>query len=356
MGTQPSSGLQGNIIDVSINGSPLSAAVMQFIEEATVDDSVELPSMFSFTVISGETLGEEIPWVDDPKFALGNSVEIKMGPSDALTSMIKGEITALEPEFNSSRLPILRVRGFDRRHRLQRGKKTRTFVQSKDSDIASQVAGAAGLSVVATDSKTTLDYVLQVNQTDWQFLCERARLIGYELAIKEEKLLFRPVANSQSATMTLSFGESLLEFSPRLSVHHQVSKVKVQGWSVKDKQALLGSSQAGDEVSKMGGGSTGAALAQAAFGEAIETIVHSPVVVQAEADQIAKGRFNNTLLYLLSAEGVCQGTPDLRAGIVITIAGVGKRFGGQYYVTGAVHRYTPELGYMTHFKVRRNAV
>src|SRR4051794_36628790 len=214
MGTQPSSGLQGNIIDVSINGSPLSAAVMQFVEEATVDDSVELPSMFSFTGISGETLGEEIPWVDDPKFALGNSVEIKMGPSDALTSMIKGEITALEPEFNSSRLPILRVRGFDRRHRLQRGKKTRTFVQSKDSDIASQVAGAAGLSVTATDSKTTLDYVLQLNQTDWQFLCERARLIGYELAIKGEKLLFRPVANSQSATMTLSFGESLLEFSP----------------------------------------------------------------------------------------------------------------------------------------------
>ena len=59
-----------------------------------------------------------------------------MGGEGDLTKLISGEITALEPEFVTSRIPLLRVRGYDRRHRLQRGRKTRTFLQQKDSDIA----------------------------------------------------------------------------------------------------------------------------------------------------------------------------------------------------------------------------
>jgi phage protein D len=355
MGTNPSSGPQVAGVDVLINGSPLAASVLRYVEEVTVDDSVELPSMFSFSVVSSETLGEETPWVDDTLFSLGNEVEIKMGASGALTSVIKGEITTLEPEFTGSRLPVLRVRGYDRRHRLQRGRKTRSFVQSKESDIAKKIGGEAGLSVDATDTNTTLDYVLQANQTDWDFLCERAGLVGYELAFKDEKLLFRPVANNKSATISLSIGVDLLEFFPRLSSSGQVSKVNVKSWSAKDKKAVVSVAQAGDEVSKMGGQSSAASLAQSAFGQAIETVNDRPGGVQAEGDQLAKGRFNEVGLDLISGDGLCYGTPQFRAGIVITIKGVGKRFGGQYYVTSAVHRYTPDRGYLTQFKVRRSA-
>ena len=34
---------------------------------------------------------------------------------------------------------------------------------------------------------------------------------------------------------------------------------------------------------------------------------------------------------------------------------LGTRFSGQYYVTSAVHRYTRRDGYITDFRVRRNA-
>jgi phage protein D len=336
-------------IDLLINGSPVSAAVLRYVEDVVVDDSVELPSMFAFAVTSSDAQEKESPWVDNEDlFSVGNVVEIKIGEEDKLTSLITGEITALEPEFVTSRLPLLYVRGYDRRHRLQRGRKTRSFLQKKDSEIADQVGREAGLNVKATDSGSMLDYLLQANQTDWEFLCERARLIRYEVMVNDKTLFFQPVANDKSEILTLDMANDLLEFYPRLSSAGQATEVKVQSWSVKDKKLLLG------EVSSTGGQSSGAAIAQKAFGAAIEVVVDRPVGAQAEADQLAKARFNELALELVTGEGLCRGRTDIRAGKVIKIDGIGKRFGGPYYVASAIHRCSAATGYVTEFRVRRN--
>jgi phage protein D len=105
----------------------------------------------------------------------------------------------------------------------------------------------------------------------------------------------------------------------------------------------------------MGGKSVGAAVAEKAFGAAVEVLSAFPVAEQAEADQMAKARFNELVLGFISGEGICRGRTDLKAGKVITIDGIGQRFGGQYYVTNAIHRYSPGRGYRTEFAVRRNA-
>jgi phage protein D len=278
-----------------------------------------------------------------------------LGYVDDLETLLIGEITALEPEFVFNRLPSLTARGNDRRHRLQRGRKTRTFVQQKDSDIASQIASEAGLTAQAEDSGTVHDYILQANQTDLEFLRERAERLQYEAVVEDKTLFFRPVANAQSEVLTLRMDDDLLEFYPRLSSAGQVTEVTVRSWSPKDKKELVGQAKAGDEVSTMGGQESGAALVDGAFGAAVELLSANPVATQAEADQLAKARFNHQVLDLISGEGVCWGRTDLRAGKVIKVEGVGQRFSGQYYVTAAVHRYTPEGGYRTHFTVRRNA-
>jgi phage protein D len=342
--------------DVIINGSPLPTEAEAYIAGVTVDESVELPSMFTLEVTSSDEQTQEAQWVNDQNlFAIGNVVEIKLGYVDDLETVLIGEITAWEPQFVFNRLPSLTVRGYDRRHRLQRGRKTRTFVQQKDSDIASQIAREAGLTAQAEDSATVHDYILQANQTDLDFLHERASRIQYEVVVEDKTLFFRPVGNAQGEVLILTMDDDLLEFYPRLSSAGQVGEVTVRSWSPKDKKELVGQAQAGDEVSTMGGQESGAALVEGAFGAAIELLSAHPVATQAEADQLAKARFNHLVLDLISGEGVCWGRTDLRAGKVITIDGVGQRFSGQYYVPAVVHRYLPQRGYQTHFTVRRNA-
>lgn len=343
--------------DIVINGTPLSIEAKAHVTDITVDDDASIPSMFTLELTGSDDQEEETPWIDDQElFAVGHVVEVKMGYADALETLIIGEIIGLEPGFVFNSLPSLIVTGFDRRHRLQRGRKTRTFVQQKDSDIAGQIGSEAGLTVQAEDSQMVHDYVLQANQTDMEFLQERARRIQYEVVVEDKTLFFRPVPNAESEALGLTMNDELLEFYPRLSSVRQVSEVRVRGWNAKDKQEIVGEARAGDEVSTMGGENSGAALVESAFGTAVGMVSDRPVATQAEADQFAKAYLKNMALSLITGEGVCLGRTDVRPGKVIKIDGVGKRFSGLYYVTAVTHRYGSQQGYRTHFTFRRNAL
>jgi phage protein D len=342
--------------DIIINGSSMPVKVEPYVSELAVDIDTELPNMFRVEIEGIETTEADIPWIDEQSlFAVGDVVEIKLGYSGELKTLIIGEVTSLEPEFTFYRPPKLIVRGYDRRHRLLRGRKTRTFVQQKDSDIAAQIASEAGLSCQGTDTQVVHDYVAQVNQTDMEFLQERARRLQYEILMQDKTLIFRPVANAESAVLTLDLDDDLLEFYPRLSAVYQVNEVKIRGWNPQEKKEIIGQAKKGAEASRMGGKETGAALAESKFGQAATQIGDRPILTQAEADQLAKAKFNNVGLAFITGEGVCCGRTDLSAGKVIKIDGIGKRFSGEYYITSAIHHYSSHAGYQTRFTVRRNA-
>ncbi|XHX78791.1 MAG: phage late control D family protein [Stenomitos frigidus ULC029] len=339
---------------VKINGTALPDNLNTQVMSVTVDDDTDLPSMFTLGMASSVQQTSSNQLIDQTLFAIGNVVEVKLGYGDRLMRLISGEITGLEPEFTYNGLPSLTVRGYDRRHRLQRGRKTRTFVQQKDSDIAAQIAREAGLSAQIQDSQVTHPYTLQANQTDLEFLQTRSRQIRYEVVVDDRTLIFRSVANAESEVLTLTFEDDLLEFYPRLSSMGQVNEVSVRSWNPKDKKEIIGQARRGDEVSTMGGQKSGAAIAEAAFSTAVARLGDRPVRTQAEADQLAKAHFNQDVLALIKGEGVCKGHPQLRAGKVIKIDGIGQRFSGNYYVTAASHRYSTR-GYDTHFTVQRNS-
>lgn len=354
--------------DVIINGSPLPLDAKVQVVRLSVDEDVSVPSMFTLELagLDDEPPRVDIQLIDQPQlFLIGNEVQVKLGYyEDKLDPLIKGEITALEPEFHFSYPPSLTIRGYDRRHRLLRGRKTRSFLKQKDSDIAAKIASEAGLTPQTEDSKVIHDYVLQPNQTDLEFLQARARQIQYEVVVEDKTLFFRPVGNAKAEILTLTFKEDLLEFYPRVSASGQVGQITVQGWNPKEKAPIVGQSRTGDEVSKMGGQNSGAALSQRAFSDATGVWSYHPVMTQAEADQLAKANFNQGVLTLITGEGVCEGRTDLRAGKVIKIDGdrIGKQFRGQYYVTSVSHRFSARSsrsgrgGYYTHFKFRRNAL
>jgi phage protein D len=110
----------------------------------------------------------------------------------------------------------------------------------------------------------------------------------------------------------------------------------------------------GDER-PMAGSASGPVTVQRAFGGTGGTTVNTPVQSQSEAEQIAQGWFGEKALYYVIGHGVCIGRPDLRAGLLVTIEGLGRRFSGPYYVTSTEHRFRPNTGYRTAFTVRRNA-
>jgi len=351
---QPSGPLVPDL-EIMINGSPLSVERKSHVIGVTVEADVNFPSFFLIEITGSTTQSSDFKWIDDRNFTPGNSVEIRLGYINSLETVIKGEITAIEPEFTQNRSPSLILRGYDRRYRLQRGRKVRTFVGQKDSDIATQIAQETGLTPQVTDSQVLHDYILQNNQTDLAFLQERASKINYEVVVIDKTLLFRPVGNAAGDSLTLTLQKDLIEFYPSLSVQGQITEVSVQGWNSKEKRAIQGKAKKGAEVSKMAGETLGSTLAGSTFGSAIALISNIPLVSQAEADQMAKAKFNQTLLNFIQGEGKCLGRTDLKAGQVIKIDVSSQRFSGSYYITTVSHQYRAADGYYTTFHVRRNA-
>ncbi|MEP0981476.1 contractile injection system protein, VgrG/Pvc8 family [Leptolyngbya sp. FACHB-17] len=338
---------------ISINNAPM-LKLAEDVESITVTEDLEAPSMIAMTLNTYDEINDKLNWVDDSRLSPGNEIAISLGYGNTLETVIVGEITGLEPEFSQEQGSTVTVRGHDRRHRLLRGTHTNTFIKLKDSQIAQQIASQNGLLAKVTDTKVSLDYVLQNNVSDLAFLQTRSQRIGYEVWIEDKTLHFQPPQYRTLALTTLEFEQDVLEFSPRLSLLSQVTQVEVRGWNWKTKQAIV--SQSGDNsIASMGGSQIGVRASQRAFGAANRQIGDQPVQSKAEADAMAQGQLEERALHYITGEGTCMGNPKIRAGSVIEVKGVGKRFSGRYYVVAVTHTMSGEAGYRTEFTVRRTA-
>ncbi|MCU0541079.1 MAG: contractile injection system protein, VgrG/Pvc8 family [Oscillatoriaceae cyanobacterium Prado104] len=341
-------------VKIAIAGNPLPPEAIADLSSVTVVEDLEGAGMFTLQLKTWDAMKGELTWVDDKLFDCGNTVEIKMG-YDKLETLIIGDITGLEPSFSHDAAPTLTVRGHDLRHRLMRGTQSRSFLDMKDSEIASQIASDRGIDAKVEDSKEKLTLVLQSNKTDWDFLQYRAERIGYEVLVNNKTLYFRSPQNASSQVLKLNREEDLLDFSARLSTMNQIGQVEVRGWDPQKKELFVSKAGVGNETTKMKGSVSGPKVVDREFGKTSHTIANVTVSSQAEANQIALKMFNEMALNYITGDGSCLGRTDLHPGTAIEITGIGKRFSGSYYVTAVTHSYSKTQGYRTQFSVKRNA-
>lgn len=334
---------------IKIGGRDVPEEFMDNLREVVVDTSLHLPDMFTILVQD-----PELRWVDDSLLEIGKEVEIKVQTGEEQSrqegTLIKGEITALEPNFSAEGRTTLLVRGYDKSHRLHRGTKTRTFLGQSDSDIVSTIAREAELTAEVDTTNITYDYVLQNNQTNMEFLLARAQRIGYQVYAAEDKLYFKRGETNLGDGPELAIGEALRNFQPCWTAVHQADKMVVRGWDAKGKQAITGEATPNSSLNQGGMQQTGGDTAKGKFGSAEAVVVSQPVFTVDEANALATGLSNDISREFVEAEGICAGDPRVKAGWKVTIAGVGTRFSGQYFVTSATHVYN-ESNYATTFSI-----
>lgn len=339
---------------IKVGGSNLPPEAAVDVLDVTVTNYAVGASAFCVTMNNWHSDQQKYKYSDGPLIKEGVKLEVTLGFDALVVSLIKGEVTALEPEFAQDEAPTLKVQGYDLLHRFRRGRKTKSYLRLKDSDIASQIASGLGLSAQVEDTGVTHEYLLQDNMTDIDFLLERALRIRYELLIEDGTLHFREAANDKNQAVSLEYGRTLRCFYPRLSTATQVSEVLVQGWDAMTKKAITGRARSGDEVSKMGGRRLGASITESAFFAARNVITDKPVFSEGEANQIARGKFNDMAVEFITGEGTAVGNKDIKAGTVVELKKLGERFSGLYYVTSATHTIDA-TGYSTKFTAERNA-
>jgi phage protein D len=349
-------------LTLKIDGTAATDALLADILQVSVEESLHLPGMFTLVINNNYYPGNtaDAAWTHDALFAIGKTVEIGFTSSttDATeyataktATVLKGEITAIEAQFTSeSQAPII-IRGYDASHRLHRGRQSRSFTEMKDSDIVSQVAGGVGLTVSATDTVQVHKYVFQENQTNMEFLRERAARNGFELFMQDGTLKFRKPASGGSVTLT--WLKDLLSFRVRVSSSEQVGSVEVRGWDyVTGKAAIVSTANSATLLTSNDHG-TGVSKAAAFSGKPSGSkliVVDLPVWSSAESDKIAQSLFDELGGEYIHADARADGNPDIRPGKVVTLANMGK-YNGSYYVTATRHLYQGRI-YSTEFSVR----
>lgn len=352
---------------VEVNGRRLEADVSKHVLSLSVSTALNVPAECGITLANP---APELPWTHTGRaelFQEGNEVKVWMGYVDQLRPVFDGVVTGAAPTFPASGAATMQVAAHDRLHRLQGTRTHRTAQEGKYDTLVAELARQAGLTAVVDDTGPALPYLVQGNRTDFEFLAALARFLRFEVVVEGRTLRFRRPADQQAPLYTLVWMPRgvgfvpgapvfpLRSFTPRLDVRQQVAAVEVTGLDPLSREPFVGRAGAGAETARMGT-ETAADLAARAYGAAHTlTVSDEPVATQAEAEQRARALFNERAMELVRGRGTTLGLAGLVPGTAVRLEGLGPRFSGAYYVTGATHTLD-DSGFTTAFDVRRNAI
>ncbi|MCA9688107.1 MAG: phage late control D family protein [Myxococcales bacterium] len=323
-------------VSVEVESTSLSGDLGTSIQRVEVRQELDRPG--SCTITSNDLDSDTYDWIDGGDVSEALSLKVTMGYTSDSAAVFDGEVTGLELDYSTESVTRVSIRGYDRLHRLARGRRTLAFLKKKDSDIAADIAKLNGLTAESTATSITHEYVLQSEQTDLAFLLARARAIGFEVLTVGKALHFRPRQFTHSALLTVSRTE-FSALNIRSSVIGQPGSVEIRGWDPANQKPLIGKAAVSNLASVPSGQSTGLALADGSFKAVIAAAPGHAITVQAVADAAAIAELETFALDYVTCEGSLPGLHALKPGEVLEIADAGARFSGEYYLTRVTHIY-----------------
>jgi hypothetical protein len=367
-----------------INDEPLPVALRAAVSSVTYQDGLEGADRVEVTFAN-----PGLRWLDHPLLQADNGFKLSIGYApDPLEEVFVGEITGVEPSFPSGGMPTIRVTAQDFLQRLTHGKKDRGFRISipsignfplPDVVVASLVSATnllipypdpvgGALSVLmtlgtylTTPDKSQVPIRRQEGESDFDLLSNIARENGWEvfidhtLAPRGYVLRFKFLIQDYAPSVTLRWGASLMEFTPRLTTVGDLFGVTARVWvdTLKTEFVIVVSwdydraafnlqiypnliGDIDDLLAPEGRGKT-LSIKPTGFPTALREILSELLP-----------RLNNRL----TGSGSAMGDPRIKAGEVVNFEGLGEQFSGLYRVTSATHTLDGG-GYRTSFEARK---
>lgn len=345
--------------EVEINNRSVTANFSKAILEVTVEEKVDEGASFRLTVHDEfDRRTQTFKWLDHELFNAGNSITIKIGYENNLSTVVMGKITSIEPSFFAGESPTFTIGGQDLSYDyMKRPSPERTFLEQSYSDIARTIASEAGLQIIADDVTAYRPFVRKGNdQTYFDFLETLADEVDFQFRMDGQTVYFVQPTDDEREILTLELGKDIISFQPAIRTTGLLTEVEVRGHNPRNpSQPIVGRARAGEERSRESGGATGGQVAEALDVARRRVITGVSVNSVEHANAMARAELNRASDTLVEGSGECVGIPQIRTGVTIRLEKMGERFSGKYYVKGVTHTLN-DSGYRTRFSVRRNSV
>lgn len=280
----------------------------------------------------------------------GKDFEVRFG--DAV--IFQGKIYALEASFREAEPPSITVLAEDALQDFRMKRRTRTFENQSDADVARAIASDHGLQADVSLDGPVHKALVQLNQSDLAFLRERARAHGAEVWVSGATLAVKKREDRSAAPVRLKYQNQLREFRVIADLSEQATAWNVTGWDVAGKEGVVEEATEAAISAETRNGDSGAAILGRAFGERKQWVAHTAASASAEARASAEAWFKAAARRFVRGSGVTlPGDAPLRAGARVELEGLGPLFSGEYYVTAVEHRFDMAQGFRTEFTAER---
>ena len=342
------SSITSPLFKILVDGSELDPAQANNILQIKISDFLRLPDICTVGVgFPPADASDPFRGLDESPFNVGSTLEVKLGATDQNTTqtLFKGEIVTLEPSFESGSVAMV-VRAYDQSHRMMRSRKLRAFNQQSIGDIAQKLCSENGISLAVADSPGgPLDYVIQHNESDWDFMWRLLDRIGFEFVLDDTNAsIGKPGVHSDE--VELKFPDDIPSFRPRITAVQQVDSVTVHGFDHNAKSKIVSESSSPGQVTSAG---IDRDSVTGLFGESKIEIVGQSFRSQEEADKMSQSQLDQLANAYVAAVGETDGNPAIKAGVKLKISGVGASFSGTYRAVRVEHTISSGGAYTTKF-------
>lgn len=369
--------------DVRINGERIPPALRAAIGSVTYQDGIEGADRVEVMLAN-----PGLRWLDDPLVQVNNGFRLFLGYApDPLEEVFVGDITGIEATFPNGSMPAVKIVAQDYINRMSKGTKDRAFkielpsignLPLPDLAITGIVSGFNGLiplpdpvggplsivlalaTAIAFPSAAQKGVKRQRNVSDFAFLSQIARENGWQMYIDHTAeprgriLRFQFVIQDPTPALSLAWGESLKEFSPRLTTVGDVFGISARVWvDTLQTEFVIVVSWNFDTAS----------LNLVVFPDAVgpledvlgkeaadETISIKPTGYAQAPMQILRELLPR-LMNRLTGSGSTIGDLRLKAGRIVELEGLGSDFSGPYRLTSVTHTLDSS-GFRSSFQAR----
>jgi phage protein D/phage baseplate assembly protein gpV len=301
---------------------------------------------------------------DNEIIELGDALEIKLPTSgNAVASVFDGVVVEVGIDHDEQRndAPILVVVALDAGYKLDTSQAFLAYLERRPSAVVQEIADRHRLNCeVDIDETADLEdpYLLQAS-TDREALDHLAQACGCEWFVAAGTLHFRPRPALDGPE--LIYGEGLLRFSARFSGAGIPESVTVRGWDMVNQSTFEEQASPIDAVRDAQTFGSDAPFVEAQYRRALaelagpRSLQDQTVRDQSEARRSADAAASAMVRSGLHAQGLAIGNADIVAGGSVTVARVGSKLAGTYYLTHVTHEFGARSPLRTRFAIREEA-
>src|SRR5437867_7597724 len=166
---------------VELDGNPFAKAAVATLEEVRVQHRLSQPSLCELMFFVTRNPVSELQ-----NLRTGSDVRLTLTSNSSC--LFHGEITALEYGYEAAHGQTLRIRCYDKLHRLRKRQPVRVHVQVTPADLARELVADLGLTVEASEDGPLFQTLLQHRQSDLDLLVELSQRFGLYLTLREDVL------------------------------------------------------------------------------------------------------------------------------------------------------------------------